>query len=236
MKKNKNNFTLFENSIMLREYSYDSAFGYFNKASIGGIIAEEFSLGHANKYQDFYITNVQVDRRNGVKDYVPVVVTKELFNKFPKRSVKGLYVEIRGEFRSYLEWSRAGNRSKLKVFLFAKKIKYKKIEEKSDKLPNVNEVFLRGIINKKPVFMEQDSGLKRTYFMLKVRREKNKTDVIPCIAWRENAQAIAKLNVGDEIQLFGRIQSREYLKRTDPNSEEGEIKMAYEVYVYKFSE
>ena len=41
------------------------------------------------------------------------------------------------------------------------------------------------------------------------------------------------MDVGDEIEVSGRIQSREYFKKFSPDSEDGEIRVAYEISVNK---
>ena len=53
-------------------------------------------------------------------------------------------------------------------------------------------------------------------------------DYIPCIAWEENAIAINKMKVMDEIYVSGRVQSRTYFK-SSPSGDAGEFKTAYEV-------
>ena len=60
-------------------------------------------------------------------------------------------------------------------------------------------------------------------------RQYNKSDYIPCIAWGRNAKYAESLNVGDNIIVKGRIQSREYQKKISET--ETETKTAYEVSV-----
>lgn len=57
----------------------------------------------------------------------------------------------------------------------------------------------------------------------------NKSDYIPCIAWGRNAVYSGTLEVGDKIAVCGRIQSRQYKKK----SEDGQVcvKTAYEVSI-----
>ena len=67
--------------------------------------------------------------------------------------------------------------------------------------------------------------------MLAVNRSYNKSDYIPCIAWGRNAKFAESLNVGDNLKIRGRIQSREYQKKI--GEDEFETKTAYEVSVSK---
>jgi len=64
-----------------------------------------------------------------------------------------------------------------------------------------------------------------------INRPYNKSDYIPAIVWGRNAKFAKSLNIGDRIQLWGRVQSREYEKKLD----NGEVlkKVAYEVSISK---
>ena len=63
-----------------------------------------------------------------------------------------------------------------------------------------------------------------------MNRAYNKSDYIPCIAWGRNARFISNLEVGANIKVWGRVQSRVYQKRM---GEEVEERVAYEVSVSK---
>ena len=67
--------------------------------------------------------------------------------------------------------------------------------------------------------------------LLAVNRPYGKSDYIPCICWGRNARFAESFAIGGHIQLWGRIQSREYQKKIDEN--EYEKRIAYEVSVSK---
>ena len=67
--------------------------------------------------------------------------------------------------------------------------------------------------------------------LLAVNRPYGKSDYLPCICWGRNARFAGKFQVGDHIQLWGRIQSRTYQKKID--EENVEKRTAYEVSVSK---
>ena len=67
--------------------------------------------------------------------------------------------------------------------------------------------------------------------LLAVNRPYGKSDYIPCIAWGRNARFAGKLQVGEHVAIWGRIQSREYQKRVD--GDQVVSKVAYEVSVSK---
>ena len=67
--------------------------------------------------------------------------------------------------------------------------------------------------------------------MLAVNRPYGKSDYIPCICWGRNARFASAFEVGEHVQVMGRIQSREYMKRIGEN--QSERRTAYEVSVSK---
>jgi single-stranded DNA-binding protein len=81
------------------------------------------------------------------------------------------------------------------------------------------------------VYRTTPFGREIADILLAVNRSYNKSDYIPCIAWGRNARYAGKLSVGDNVRLWGRMQSRQYQKRRD-NGEVSE-KVAYEVSISK---
>ena len=74
-------------------------------------------------------------------------------------------------------------------------------------------------------------GREITDLLIAVNRSYHKSDYIPCITWGRNARYAQHLNTGDNISIWGRIQSRTYQKRL----ENGEIltRVAYEMSISK---
>ena len=94
-----------------------------------------------------------------------------------------------------------------------------------------NEIYLDGFICKPPVYRITPFGREITDILLAVNRIHNKSDYIPCIAWGRNAKFASNLNVGDRIRISGRIQSRNYQKKLDDETEI--TKTAFEISVAK---
>ncbi len=67
--------------------------------------------------------------------------------------------------------------------------------------------------------------------LLAVNRLYNKSDYIPTIAWGRNSRFCKSLEVGDNIRIWGRLQSREYQKKVSDT--EVVKKIAYEVSISK---
>jgi single-stranded DNA-binding protein len=67
--------------------------------------------------------------------------------------------------------------------------------------------------------------------LLAVNRPYGKSDYIPCICWGRNARYANSFKVGERCAVWGRIQSREYMKKID--EENIERRVAFEVSVSK---
>ncbi len=92
-----------------------------------------------------------------------------------------------------------------------------------------NQVFLDGYICKEPTYRKTPLGREIADVLLAVNRPYGKSDYIPCICWGRNARLASRLNVGDEVMVAGRIQSRGYMKKLSET--EAEERVAYEVSV-----
>ena len=70
--------------------------------------------------------------------------------------------------------------------------------------------------------------------LVAVNRPYGKSDYIPCISWGRNARFASNFEVGSRVQIWGRIQSREYVKKLE--DDRTEKRTAYEVSVSKMEE
>ena len=79
---------------------------------------------------------------------------------------------------------------------------------------------LDGYVCKEPVYRKTPLGREIADLLIAVNRAYGKSDYIPCITWGRNARFASTLEVGQRVQLQGRIQSREYVKKiSEDNSE-----------------
>ncbi len=195
-----------------------------NRVIIRGRIEEEFKFDYKGK---FYVTRIAVRRESGINDMIPVIISEVLLNpEILSGKYIGKTVEMKGEFRSYNKLGEDG-KSHLKLFLFVKVINFK-VDDNDD----VNEIFLHGYLCKLP-FYRRTSKSKREIsdLFVAVNRQYGKSDYIPCIAWNRNARSSASMQIGDCIELKGRIQSRKYFKKNPSNPEDGKLEEAYEVSI-----
>ena len=191
-----------------------------NHAEVIGIVADEPVFSHEIYGEKFYVFTLSVPRLSGISDDVKVMISERLMQEVS--IICGEKVEIEGQFRSYNSYENGDNRLVLTVF--AKDIKYAEDEEK-----NPNSLYLNGYICKPPVYRTTPFGREITDLLLAVNRSYNKSDYIPVIAWGRNARFCKNINVGDNIKIWGRIQSRIYQKHL--SEDEVIEKTAYEVSV-----
>lgn len=126
-----------------------------------------------------------------------------------------------GQLRSYNKLVEDKSRLMLNVFV-------RDIYD-ADRASTPNAIELHGFLCKPPVFRTTPFNREICDILLAVNRAYNKSDYIPAIAWGRNARFAKYLSVGEEIEITGRLQSREYQKKI---SEEVLVtKVAYEVSI-----
>ena len=188
---------------------------------IGKIISDK-TFSHEIYGESVYVFNLEVPRLSGNEDIIPITISERLIANFDLTI--GRKVVIEGQFRSYNSYENEKNRLVLTVF--AKDI----IDYKEEQEENVsNEVVLNGYVCKKPIYRKTPFGREISDILLAVNRAYNKSDYIPCIAWGRNARFCENMEVGTEVKVVGRVQSRTYEKKF----EDGRIeqRVAYEVSI-----
>jgi Single-stranded DNA-binding protein len=193
-----------------------------NKICLEGEVVSGLEFSHEMYGEGFYNFYIEVPRLSDAKDALFVTVSERLIGGMDIKIGSPLIVE--GQLRSYNKFVDGANRLILTVF--ARNISV--CEEKSK---NPNQIFLDGFICKEPVYRTTPFGREISDMLLAVNRSYNKSDYIPTIAWGRNSRFCRSLVVGDNIRVWGRLQSREYQKKVS----ETEIikKVAYEVSISK---
>lgn len=195
-----------------------------NQVTISGEIVSGFTFSHDAFGEGFYLFDLMVNRLSDTADIIPIMVSERLVDV--KKDYTGMHAVVSGQFRSYNRHEESRNRLVLSVF--AREIEI--VEEPAgDVRPNY--IFLDGFVCKPPIYRKTPLGREIADLLLAVNRPYGKSDYIPCICWGRNARFADSFEIGEHIQIWGRIQSRKYQKRI----EEGvfEERTAYEVSVSK---
>ena len=202
-----------------------------NYLTLVGKVTGEKRFSHEIYGERFYVFNLEIPRLSGNSDIIPITVSERLIKE--ETLQEGHQLLVKGQFRSYNSYENEKNRLILTVF--AKDIV--EVEEKEEDEENemvkkdtiTNEVVLVGYICKKPIYRQTPFGREISDLLLAVNRAYNKSDYIPCIAWGRNARFCQDIEVGTQVKVVGRVQSRQYEKKHDDGTVE--IRVAYEVSV-----
>ncbi len=191
-----------------------------NEACVIGEVAGYLTYSHDVHGEHFYRFLLRSERLSDNSDLICVTVSDKMLTEI---SIDlGMRLKIFGQFRSYNNYSGQGN--KLVLTLFARNMEAVDVDEEA-----VNEIYLNGYICKPIVYRVTPFGREIADILLAVNRAYNKSDYIPCIAWGRNARFVRHMEVGENLRIWGRMQSRDYQKKLSET--ETVTKTAYEVSV-----
>lgn len=192
-----------------------------NNIYLEGKVISELEFSHEMYGEGFYTFTLEVSRLSDASDTLNITISERLMNDEIK---VGDYIVVEGQLRSYNKYVDGANRLILTVFA-------RDVYPCEEKSKNPNQIFLDGYICKVPVYRKTPFGREISDMLLAVNRPYNKSDYIPTIAWGRNSRYCKNLQVGDNIRIWGRLQSREYQKKL--GEEDVVKKVAYEVSISK---
>lgn len=191
-----------------------------NKVFLTGKVASEPEFSHETFGEGFYEIKLAVARLSEYNDLIPVTVSEKLLVKDTFKV--GNMVAVKGQFRSYNKIIDGVSKLVLTVFV-------REVSDIDDSMnPNIIEIV--GYICKPPVYRTTPFKREICDLLVAVNRAYNKSDYLPCIAWGRNAKYVKDAEVGKQVSIVGRIQSREYQKKMGDDTT---IKIAYEISVNK---
>ena len=193
-----------------------------NYIMLVGKITSEKKFSHEIYGESFFNFDLEIPRLSGISDIIPISISERLIANFDLNI--GKQVVIEGQFRSYNTYE--DSKSRLILTVFVKEIR-EKGEDEEIKVPN--EVQLVGHICRKPIYRKTPFGREIADILVAVNRAYNKSDYIPCITWGRNARFCENMQIGTELKLVGRVQSRPYEKKHEDGTVEQ--RTAYEVSI-----
>ncbi len=195
-----------------------------NQVSIVGTIVSDFRYSHEVYGEGFYMVDVSVNRLSDFVDIIPIMVSERIVDT--THNYEGQMIYVTGQFRSYNRHEEKKNRLVLSVF--ARELEF--VESESEEYKS-NQIYLDGFVCKEPIYRKTPLGREIADLLIAVNRSYGKSDYIPCICWGRNARFASGFEVGSHVEIWGRIQSREYVKKIGENITEKRV--AYEVSVSK---
>jgi len=195
-----------------------------NQVSIVGEIVSDFRFSHEVYGEGFYVVDVAVNRLSNFMDYIPLMISERLIDV--NEDYIGQTIYVMGQFRSFNRHEEKKNRLVLSVF-----VRELELLDEIDEDMKTNQIFLDGFICKESVYRKTPLGREIADLLVAVNRSYGKSDYISCICWGRNARFASGFEVGSHVQIWGRIQSREYVKKVSETQVEQRV--AYEVSVSK---
>ena len=198
-----------------------------NQVEVCGRINSAFEYSHEIFGEGFYTVKLLVNRLSEATDEIPLLISERLVDV--TKDYRGMKIEVSGQFRSYNRHE--GVKNKLVLSIFVRELQFIDDDDMPEEQAKSNQIFLDGYVCKPPIYRKTPLGREIADVLIAVNRPYGKSDYIPCIAWGRNARYASGFEVGEHVQLLGRIQSREYVKRISDT--ETEKRVAYEVSVSK---
>lgn len=190
-----------------------------NEITISGLVFEKPRFSHKAYKKDFYKFYIHSRRTSGVTDVIPCICTEGFVREFSP----GKQVEILGEIRSrtiITEISR-----EIMTYVMVDEVREYSGED-------VNSVKIVGWVPRMPIYRKTPLGRDIASFpIISTRKFARRTDYIHCLAWGRNAIYSSKTFEGRNLELTGRLQSRDYIKYSE---DEEEVLTVYEVSVSDF--
>jgi hypothetical protein len=180
-----------------------------NRVVLRGQVAGEAVFSHQVHGIAFHRFPLAIPRLSGREDVVNVLLPAPADPEPLLRP--GSWVEVTGEVRSFN--NRGGSGSRLVITVLARTLSPAPEEP-------CNQVTLRGVLCKPPVFRRTPLGRDICDLLLAVNRRYHRADYLPCIAWGALAHRCSTLTTGDGLGLEGRLQSRIYWKTIGETTQE----------------
>ena len=185
--------------------------------------------GRNGKTVEYYKADLAVQRLSDYHDYIPLVISDDVLGSLDVENVVRVCVE--GELRTR-NYTGIDGKSHLAVY-----VKATSIVGVADNTEDSNEVEFEGVLCKQPTLRTTDTSRVISDLLIahNVRSKKGyrtKSYYVPALTWGSSAKAAhSRLKIGDSVLVKGRLQSRKYHCKNDP---EGVIHWAYEISVSDF--
>lgn len=179
-----------------------------NHIIIIGDAAGKAEFSHMGAHEAIYRFPVAIERLSGAQDELNVLAPESMLREIEG---DGARIFVEGEVRSFN--NRFGAGAKLVISVLARTLCRTELDYR-------NELELRGVVVKAPVYRKTPMGREITDLLVASPREYRGSDYLPVIAWGAGAVEAADYSVGDVITLHGRLQSRKYIKNLGDTSEE----------------
>lgn len=193
-----------------------------NRIRLSGTITSDFVKSHISFGEQFYSFTISSERASGRFDVLRCIISEVLL---PDNMGITDTICVNGEIRTR-DIEDENGKKHTEVFVFVNSI---------EDYPGYDTNYVEGrfYICRKADIRETPLGRVLIDFIGASNRENtDKSDYVPTIAWGRGATRIAAMPIGTELDVVGRLQSREYIKKYEDGTEE--TKTAYELSAGRF--
>lgn len=180
---------------------------------------------HSKNAEKFYEINLKVERNSQKKesfDLLDVVISDYIVEDV--MGLENKTIVVMGELRS-----RYNDDNRLCVQVFAENA-----EIVPDDTVHRNVVYITTGLSKKPVQrLTPSRKMNIADLFLKKEMPHGINYYFPAIAWRRNAIFSGRLTENDTVNIFGRLQSRDYVKKTTEKGETPDIRTIHEISIIR---
>lgn len=197
---------------------------FVNQITVTGEVLDVPLFSHKAGNCDMFKFRISTKRLSGTPDVLDVVLDSRILDKDLLRS--GNRVEVSGRISTHS--IPAGKKSHVVITVLAKTIK------PAESPMDGNKAVLRGTIcKKKAIRTTPVSNQAIIDFILAVNTAR-KPAYVPAVAWGAVARTIDSMETGTDVDINGRLQSREYQKTLPDGTVE--TRTAYELSTWNLSE
>lgn len=194
-----------------------------NKVMLSGMVLDNPKFSHQRSNgKNYYLVMLASKRKSETSDVLRCIIPEKLVTEFSA----GKYIGVHGEIRKHSSDEQLKNLGKRNIIyvLVSDTCEWQGQDDNfvilTGKVRKVSQRLTPLCVNIADLLLEHELNTEERSFG------------VDCVVWHENALRMSDANVGDELIIYGRLQSREYQKTT----EAGEVKniTTYEVSVGQF--
>ena len=199
----------------------------YNKIILKGITVSELQECQEKFGEDYLQIDLKCNRFSKGEDTLKVYFQRDMSGLHLLK--EGIKLSLTGKICIHSLYNEKTRKNYTITFVICEKFNLCTEMDKNES--DMNEVKLEGVICKKPTFRITTAGTALATIILRVAYMEN-TSYIPCIFWQNNANQIAEFPAGTTVEIIGRLQSRNYVKKYDDKEV---VKTTYEVSVGKIT-
>ena len=207
-----------------------------DKILLRGTVTSELRESPGRFKEDYLQVELKCSRRGGNSKDVDCKGPFDVLKIYFQRDMSGLHlltndvkIQLIGEICTYSYFNKNSGKEHTNTFVMCRSFKVCNSQEENER--DVDEVDLIGTLCKKHDLRITAAGKALTSTIMKVMGEGH-TSFIPCIFWQRHAEQVDELPEGITFNLSGRLQSRDYTKKT---GDKEVVRTTYEVVVHKIN-